>query len=188
MKFLKSIHRFIPGFRQLSANSMIIAATYYGAVLFAAAKYWYWGLALIALPFLVFSLLDLNREKKRRAALAISVAAGLLVLLGSAVGFSAGGVKGDAPQEPPASGASTQSSQLAPSASRLAELNAAISAKASADPGQAQYAFVSAKGSKVFHLPDCSSAKRIKPENLVGFATREEAVTAGLSPCKVCKP
>ncbi len=61
MGFLKNVHRFIPGFRRLSPNSMVIAATYYGAAVFILVKHWHWGLALLALPFLVFNLLDMNR-------------------------------------------------------------------------------------------------------------------------------
>ena len=50
------------------------------------------------------------------------------------------------------------------------------------------YRYVSSKNSQVFHSPQCRSAKRIKPENLVGYSSREEAIKAGKRPCKVCKP
>jgi hypothetical protein len=52
----------------------------------------------------------------------------------------------------------------------------------------AEYKYVASKNSKVFHKPECSSAKRIKPENLVGYSTREEAINADKKPCKLCKP
>lgn len=52
----------------------------------------------------------------------------------------------------------------------------------------AGYKFVASKNSDVFHRPDCSSAKRIKPENLVGYNSRAEALEAGKRPCKRCKP
>lgn len=52
----------------------------------------------------------------------------------------------------------------------------------------ARYLYVSSKNSQVFHSPQCRSAKRIKPENLVGYNSREEAIQAGKRPCKVCKP
>ena len=52
----------------------------------------------------------------------------------------------------------------------------------------ARYMYVSSKNSQVFHRPNCRSAKRIKPENLVGYNSREEVIQAGKRPCKVCKP
>ncbi|MFA5240082.1 MAG: Ada metal-binding domain-containing protein [Phycisphaerae bacterium] len=52
----------------------------------------------------------------------------------------------------------------------------------------AEYKYVTSKNSKVFHKPDCSSAKRIKPENLVGYSSRDEAIAAGKRPCKRCNP
>ena len=52
----------------------------------------------------------------------------------------------------------------------------------------AKYKFVASKNSKVFHKPDCTWAKRIKPENLVGYNSRQEAIRAGKRPCKLCKP
>jgi len=48
--------------------------------------------------------------------------------------------------------------------------------------------YVASKNSDVFHKPDCSSAKRISPENLVRYATRGEAIAAGKRPCQRCKP
>lgn len=52
----------------------------------------------------------------------------------------------------------------------------------------AEYKYVASKNSNVFHSPSCSSAKRIKPENLVGYHSRDEAINAGKRPCKRCKP
>jgi hypothetical protein len=52
----------------------------------------------------------------------------------------------------------------------------------------AEYLYVASKRGKVFHRPDCISAKRISPKNLVGFTTREEAVNTGRHPCKRCNP
>jgi hypothetical protein len=50
------------------------------------------------------------------------------------------------------------------------------------------YKYVSSKNSKVFHSPNCRSAKRINPENLVGYNSKNEVMQAGKRPCKVCKP
>ena len=51
-----------------------------------------------------------------------------------------------------------------------------------------RYKYVSSKNSQVFHNPQCRSAKRIKPENLVGYNSRNELIQAGKRPCKVCEP
>jgi hypothetical protein len=52
----------------------------------------------------------------------------------------------------------------------------------------AEYKYVASKNSKVFHKPDCIWVKRIKPENLVNYSSREEAINAGKKPCKQCNP
>lgn len=53
---------------------------------------------------------------------------------------------------------------------------------------EAEYKCVASKNSKVFHKADCSSAKRIKPENLVKYGSKGEAIKTGKRPCKRCKP
>jgi len=60
--------------------------------------------------------------------------------------------------------------------------------KPGAKSAVAEYKYVASKNSKVFHKPDCRWAKRIKPENLVGYNSKEEVIKAGKRPCKVCKP
>jgi hypothetical protein len=182
MSNLKNVHRYIPGFRRLSANSMVIAATYYGASAFIAAKYWHWGLALLALPFLVFNLLELSAAERGKLPLMASILAGGVVLLGSAAGIASG--------VPAASGAvpATVVVSATPRPCAAPSFSATAAAAPGASAEQAQYAFVAAKGGKVYHRPDCPSAKRIKPENLIGFASREEAEAAGLAPCERCKP
>ena len=60
--------------------------------------------------------------------------------------------------------------------------------KPGAKSAVAEYKYVASKNSKVFHKPECSWVKRIKPENLVGYNSKEEAVKAGKRPCKQCKP
>ena len=52
----------------------------------------------------------------------------------------------------------------------------------------AEYGYVASKNSKVFHKPECRWAKRIKPDNLVGYNSKDEAIKAGKRPCKQCKP
>jgi len=48
--------------------------------------------------------------------------------------------------------------------------------------------YVASKKSQVFHKSTCSSAKRISPENLVHYKTREDAIDDGKRPCKSCNP
>lgn len=52
----------------------------------------------------------------------------------------------------------------------------------------AEYQYVASVLREPFHDPNCRWAKRINPENLIGFKTRQEALDSGRRPCKVCKP
>lgn len=47
-------------------------------------------------------------------------------------------------------------------------------------------AFVGSKNSDKYHLPSCTFAKRIKPENTVCFKSEEEAKSRGYAPCGTC--
>jgi hypothetical protein len=68
------------------------------------------------------------------------------------------------------------------------DVNVALMIAATKRAWRSGYKFVASKNSNVFHRPDCSSAKRIKPANLVGYNSREETLKAGKRPCKRCKP
>lgn len=48
--------------------------------------------------------------------------------------------------------------------------------------------YVASRNSYRFHRPGCSSAENFKPERSRRFATRNEALAEGLSPCRRCKP
>jgi len=48
--------------------------------------------------------------------------------------------------------------------------------------------YIASKKSKVFHKADCGMLRSIKPENIVHYQTRGEAIKAGKRPCKRCKP
>jgi hypothetical protein len=61
-------------------------------------------------------------------------------------------------------------------------------AKPAAQQEVTEYKFVASENSKVFHRPDCHWVKQIKPENLIDYDTRAEAIKAGKRPCKQCKP
>jgi hypothetical protein len=72
--------------------------------------------------------------------------------------------------------------------------HASVSAPAATDllrPTAAQSTAVKYVASRVagpFHLPTCPSAQRISANNLETFETREAAIAAGHTPCKVCNP
>jgi len=73
-----------------------------------------------------------------------------------------------------------------------ADTKAAISQKEPVRPSTAEesveYVYVASKKSKVFHKSTCNWAKRIKPENLVRYKTRQDAINDGKRPCKSCNP
>ncbi len=75
-----------------------------------------------------------------------------------------------------------------PPGTSVGDVNAVSVTAATKRARPAEYKFVASKNSNVFHRPDCSSAKRIKPENLVGYNSRADALRAGKRPCKRCKP
>ena len=51
-----------------------------------------------------------------------------------------------------------------------------------------EYLYIGSKNSDKYHLPDCTSAKKIKKENRVYFRDVWEAREVGYSPCKACNP
>ncbi len=51
-----------------------------------------------------------------------------------------------------------------------------------------EYKYAASKNSDIYHYIDCSYVKKIKPEDLVLFKAREEAIASGRRPCKKCKP
>ncbi len=80
-----------------------------------------------------------------------------------------------------------------PPGSQPADANDIVTAppkrvKPAAKPAVAEYKYGASENSKVFHRPDCHWVKQIKPENLVGYNSRDEALKAGRRPCKQCKP
>ena len=61
-------------------------------------------------------------------------------------------------------------------------------AKTSPTASPAEHPYVGSRNSTVFHRVDCPHARRIKAENRVHFETVEEALAAGRTPCKACRP
>lgn len=59
----------------------------------------------------------------------------------------------------------------------------------SAGPGRdGAKQYVGSATSRKYHLPECRYAKKIKPEYVVLFSSREEAESRGYEPCRVCNP
>lgn len=52
---------------------------------------------------------------------------------------------------------------------------------------ESQKGYVASKSGTKYHLPWCGSAKQIKEENKIWFATKEEAEKAGYTPASNCK-
>ncbi len=59
---------------------------------------------------------------------------------------------------------------------------------AAAKPDSVKYPYEASKNSGIFHKAECVSVAKIKPENLTGYKTRDEALQAGKRPCKRCQP
>ena len=75
--------------------------------------------------------------------------------------------------------------------SRLPDANDTSPKELSKAPSKepvAGYKYVASKNGDVFHTLNCRSAKRISPENIIGYNSRDDAINAGKRPCKVCKP
>jgi len=53
---------------------------------------------------------------------------------------------------------------------------------------QPQGQYVGSIKSDVFHYPSCFYVDRIKPENIIWFSSREDAIAHGYRPCKKCCP
>ena len=51
-----------------------------------------------------------------------------------------------------------------------------------------QGVYVGSIKSDVFHHPNCRYVKNILPENIIWFVSREDALSKGYRPCKVCNP
>lgn len=64
----------------------------------------------------------------------------------------------------------------------------AIKPQAPPSSSTSKYAYIGNSNTKKFHYSWCTWAKKIAPSHKVYFKTREEAVSAGYVPCKVCKP
>lgn len=65
-------------------------------------------------------------------------------------------------------------------------LMATSSSEQKAVAGSVDGMVVASKSGSKYHLPTCAGAKTIKQENLISFASREEAEAAGYAPAANC--
>ncbi|ADQ41549.1 hypothetical protein Calkr_2081 [Caldicellulosiruptor acetigenus I77R1B] len=71
---------------------------------------------------------------------------------------------------------------------KVAKKSSAVKPQAPPSSSVSEYAYVGNSNTKKFHYSWCTWAKKIAPNHKVYFKSREEAVSAGYVPCKVCKP
>ncbi len=63
-----------------------------------------------------------------------------------------------------------------------------LAGPAAAAAPKAGYLFIGNSSSRIYHTNDCTSAAKISAANTVYFKTKKEALKAGYTPCKTCKP
>lgn len=69
---------------------------------------------------------------------------------------------------------------------REVSLPAAAAAAPTIEAAPSTGAYVGSRNGTKYHLPACPGAKRIKEENRVWFATKEQAAAAGYAPAANC--
>jgi hypothetical protein len=119
----------------------------------------------------------------------------VLVLVGAIVAVSGCTNSLSSSSGSPTPAVSSQSPTAASPSPKASQTEASPSAQATAlpttPPANIQSytgPFVGSKNSNVYHYPWCYEAAKIKPENLVVFATVADACAAGYRPCEVCDP
>jgi hypothetical protein len=75
----------------------------------------------------------------------------------------------------------------APSREGIAAVGGAASLLPVSPGGEEKGSYVGSKTGKIYHLPWCSGAKRIKEENKRWFASKADAEAAGYAPASNCK-
>jgi hypothetical protein len=48
--------------------------------------------------------------------------------------------------------------------------------------------YIGSKAGNTVHTPYCMNARRIPKNKRIAYSTKREAVSAGLVPCKMCRP
>ncbi len=180
----KTLLRCIPSFLRRSPPAMVLALTWFGAAALLMTTSFWWGLAMAALPLFLLALAGAGPLAKLNRRVLVIAAAGALVLAALSGGF-AQARQAAQPLPVSAISAAAQTMTFTTKAAITATATPAQTLLASPVEG---VGFVASRQGEVYHLPDCASAKRIKPENLVAYPSFEEAEAAGLRPCKKCKP
>ncbi|MEK7133403.1 MAG: hypothetical protein AAB771_01805 [Patescibacteria group bacterium] len=65
--------------------------------------------------------------------------------------------------------------------------SAAVSEALEVKPSNKEKMYVASKNSDKYHLPWCAGAQRIKEENKIWFASKEEAEKTGYKPAENCE-
>ena len=76
--------------------------------------------------------------------------------------------------------------ELVPAAGGPAAAYSALSFPAPEPLGEGSGTYMASKNGTKYYLPTCGSAKRIKPENRIWFATKADAEAAGYGPAANC--
>lgn len=84
---------------------------------------------------------------------------------------------------------SSSSTQTTTAPAVVAETNQATAQQDTSSPTSSSSTFILNTNSKKFHLPSCSSIKRMKDSNKKEFSgSRDEVIAQGYEPCKKCNP
>jgi hypothetical protein len=92
------------------------------------------------------------------------------------------------PVTPSRSATAGTRSPAGPARPQAARVTTGTPASPTAGGEAARQAFFAKRGLKKFHRAGCVFGERIKAEDRVGFADVVAAASAGLEPCKVCRP
>lgn len=84
---------------------------------------------------------------------------------------------------------SSSSTQTTTAPAVVAETNQATAQQDTSSPTSSSSTFILNTNTKKFHLPSCSSIKRMKDSNKKEFSgSRDEVIAQGYEPCKKCNP
>jgi hypothetical protein len=116
------------------------------------------------------------------------IALGIGLILVAVISFEGGVLKGQNWQQKPLvierAGECSNQSNSPENAQNSAQTGQKPAPVVSAAPQSC--AFIGSKNSNKYHLPTCSYAKNIKPENIVCFKSAEDATARGYQPDKSC--
>ena len=110
---------------------------------------------------------------------------GLIFILGLSLAFGLGRLSILKPPKSPVTITNPATNSLSAVAVMSVKNNLTMSNKNGDAQGGVGEVVASKQGSK-YHLPTCSGAKRIKPENLVTYESVAAAQAAGLTPAANC--